>query len=91
MSSRTNTVAIPAPDQMLAELAKLASESRIRPEGFHSTAELAEMYGASPRTIIGLLKDAAKSGRLEQGKVPITDLGGRQTTVVAYRIKSAKK
>lgn len=81
----------PSFEELFAELVKLAGESRVRPEGFHTANELAEMTGRPLRTVHNLLKGAAKAGRLERSNVSIDTLSGRQTTVTGYRIKPAKR
>ena len=75
---------------ILAALASYRSAAD-RPAGVFTTREGAEVAKLGTRAFADLLRKVKADGRLELVPVTVEGLNGRQTRVMAYRIRPAAK
>ena len=77
----------PEPDFSMDELyQQLAAELAVTQDAM-TTQEMADAIGVSPQAVRRRLHILKQEGRLEKARKRIEDLGGRQLTVNAYRLK----
>lgn len=71
--------------EVLAQVAAILSEGKEREPGTFTTAELAEYLDCCIPTALGRIKKLLVAGIIENARIPITDLAGRQTTTFGFR------
>lgn len=71
--------------EVFAEIVALLSAGKEREPGTFTTVELAEYLGCCVPTALGKIKKLLAAGIIENARIPITDLVGRQTTTFGFK------